>query len=140
MSKSILKSNRFGIVVNYFSLFMMLFFFEWIVKFDQKENLILLVGLAVGLVLFLSSFCKVYWKSKWWKYIHQTEQSYDERERESISNALRKAYASFAVIILMVLLIFAVFAWEMDNVFVVVFLFLAHILPASILKWQGYKI
>lgn len=146
MSLSKLNKTRWGIGINYFSVLLTFILFELVEKssFDQAKygylGLILAWGSLTGFVLWLISFYKIYWKTKWWKYVHQSIDKLDERERQAVGEAVRKSYGYFTVLILMTIWFFLIFKWNPDFILFWVSLYLAHILPASILKWQGYKI
>ena len=53
---------------------------------------------------------------------------------------MRKAYAAFVIVVSLILLIYALMEWSINGLIVSILLVTAHILPASILKWQGYEI
>ncbi|RLD36116.1 MAG: hypothetical protein DRI74_09685 [Bacteroidetes bacterium] len=92
------------------------------------------------IVYWMVSFYHIYWKSRWWKYVRQSTDKYDERELKSVSEAMRKAYSVFVIVVGVILLIYSVLEWSLNGLFVAFILYFAHILPASILKWQGYEI
>jgi len=146
MNMKNLTRTRWEIGFNYFSVLLTLVLFEVVEKsnFDLDQNFQLLMILAwsalSGLVLWLVTFYKVYWKTKWWKYVHQPYEHLDEREKQAVGVAIRKAYSYFTILVLSLIFMMSIFKWYPDFVLMWVFIYLAHILPASILKWQGYKI
>lgn len=94
----------------------------------------------IFIIYWMISFYRIYWKTKWWKYVYQSTDKYDERELKSVGEAMRKAYSAFAITLGIILLIYSVLEWSLNGLFVAFILYFAHVLPASILKWQGYKI
>lgn len=146
MSKMNLSRTRWGIGLNYFSVLFTLVLFEIVEKSNSdldkyfQLSMILTWGALSGLVFWIVTFYKIYWKTKWWKYVHQPYEQLDEREKQAVGIAIKKAYSYFTVIVLSLILLMSVLKWYPDFVLLWTLIYLAHILPASILKWQGYNI
>lgn len=141
MSKQNLTKSRWGIGLHYLSILLILFIMEWINRFDSDFSPLMngLIILLLILYWMISSY-RIYWKTKWWKYVHQKSDKYDEREIKSIGEAMRLSYSVFVIVIGLILLIYSIVEWSLNGLFVAFLIYFAHILPASILKWQGYKI
>lgn len=141
MSKSDLTKSRWGIGLHYLSIVMILLIMELANRCDQDFNPFL-IGSSLLFFLFywMVSFYRIYWKTKWLKYVHQKQEKYDERELKSIGEAMRLSYSAFVIAVGIILLIYSVFEWSLNGLFVAFIIYFAHTLPASILKWQGYNI
>jgi len=140
MSKQDLTKSRWGIGLHYLSLVFIIVLMELINRFNFSFDIYLAVLALLSIAFWAISFYRIYWKSKWWKYVHQATDKYDERELNSVGEAMRKAYSAFAITLGLMLLIYAVADWTISGLIVALVIYFAHILPASILKWQGYKI
>jgi len=141
MGKQNLTKSRWGIGLNYFSVLLILSVMEGVNR-SESDFSPFLTGSAflILIVYWMVSFYHIYWKSRWWKYVRQSTDKYDERELKSVSEAMRKAYSVFVIVVGVILLIYSVLEWSLNGLFVAFILYFAHILPASILKWQGYEI
>lgn len=144
MNISKLTRSRLAIALNYLSVILTLVLFECMDKANvesySQTSLIMTWGTVLGFAVWFVSFYKIYWKTKWWQYVHLPFKSFDEREKQAVSNAIRIAYGYFSVLVLLTIWFYIVLKWEPDFLVFWVFLYLAHVLPASLLKWQGYKI
>jgi len=140
MSKQDLTKSRWGIGFHYFSMLILLITFEWISKFNSAYSNYIFIVFFLGLLYWVASFRVIFGKTRWWKYVHQSSDKYDERELKVIGEAMRKAYSIFAIIVSVIFMMYALTEWTFNGLFASLVLYFAHILPASILKWQGYTI
>ena len=145
MKTKTIFNSKLEVIISYASVLTTLVIFEWIERSNLKsaDNRILMTmiaGTLLGLIVWIYTFYKFYWKTKWWKYVHQSFKNYDEREQKFIGEATRKSYAVFSVTILAILLVLQLLKWYPGPLLVVALLYFAHTLPASILKWEAYKI
>jgi len=141
MSKQDLTRSRWGIGLHYLSILLILLIMESANRFDHDFSP-LWIGIPslILIVFWMISFYRIYWKTKWWKYVHQKTDKYDERELKSIGEAMRLSYSIFAIAVGLILLTYSLVEWSLNGLFVAFLIYFAHILPASILKWQGYEI
>lgn len=138
--------RRTNVVLNYFSLILlalsiMAIEYGWAAGWP-------IAGLIVGLVLFTLTFIQVYGRTGLWKFVHMPLEQFDEREMEIIHHSLRVAYTFFTVIALLYILILTLgiqfFAgltdpdgdFSLGSVVFAAFIYLSHILPASIIAWS----
>lgn len=145
MKTQSILNNKSEVSLSYVSVIMTLVFFEWMERSDlsltnQISLITMVAGTILGLIVWFYTFYKFYWKTKWWKYVHQSYENYDEREQKFIGEAIRKSYSLFSVITLSIILVLQLLKWYPGPLLVVALLYFAHTLPASVLKWQGYKI
>lgn len=86
----------------------------------------MVAGTILGLIVWFYTFYKFYWKTKWWKYVHQSYENYDEREQKFIGEAIRKSYSLFSVITLSIILVLQLLKWYPGPLLVVALLYFAH--------------
>ena len=130
--------RKTGIVLNYLSLVLLAFSimaieYGWATGWP-------IAGIVIGLVLFTLTFVQIYGRTGLWKFVHMSLEELDEREAQIIHHSLHyfvllylrpripglAAPLSFTV---------EVFATYWLCVFAV-FIYLSHILPASIIAWS----
>lgn len=140
MNNSELIKSRWGIGLNFMSVFLIIVFMEWVNRFDIEFHFYISMVLFLLIVFWAISFYRIYWKSRWWKYFYQKADKYDERETKVIGEAMRKAYTTFVIGVGLILLFYTLMEWSINGLIVFILISTAHILPASILKWQGYEI
>lgn len=138
--------RRMGVVLNYFSLILlalsiMAIEYGWAAGWP-------IAGLIVGLMLFTLTFFQVYGRTGLWKFVHMPLERLDEREVQVIHHSLRVAYTIFTVIALLYILVLTLgiqfFAgltdpdgdFSLGSVVFAAFIYLSHILPASIIAWS----
>jgi len=147
MSWPAFQSNRrMGVVLNYFSLVLlalsiMAIEYRWVAGWP-------VAGLIIGLVLFVLTFVQVYGRTGLWKFVHMSLDQLDEREVQVIHHSLRVAYTFFTVLALLYILILTLgiqfFSgltdpdgdFSLGSVMLAAFIYLSHILPASIIAWS----
>ena len=114
----------------------------------NRGIVVTIAGIIIGLVCFTFTFVQVYGRTGLWKFVHMSLKDLDEREAQVIHNSLRVAYAIFTVLALLYILVLTLkiqfFAGLTDpsgdfsfgNVVFAAFIYLSHILPASIIAWS----
>ncbi|MBN2237907.1 MAG: hypothetical protein JW729_10120 [Bacteroidales bacterium] len=141
MSTKELIRVRLGIGLNYLSVLLILVIMEYVNRFENIFNPRFTGIISLfALVYWIISSYKIYWKTKWWKYVHQNVDKFDERELKFVGEAMRLSYSFFVVVLASILLIYSLADWSLNGLFVALLIYFAHVLPASILKWQGYQI
>jgi hypothetical protein len=135
------KKRRIGVVLNIAALFLTVFLFE-LIRFDMgigKIAGIVLMGLS--LVKVILSFIIVFVSTGIWKMSHQRMKALDERQIQVILNATRISYSVFVIVALILIYGFALIEkGPIDVVIAASLLYLAHLLPASILAWTEKEI
>lgn len=127
-------NRRLGVVLTISSLIIFMMLFEY-GKFANwtAYSIILEVFLVV---VFIVSFIYTFIKTGLWSFIHQPLWKFDEREMELTGRSLRYAYSVFSVLVLLVLMYFSLTETSISMLLVAVFIFFAHLLPASIIAWM----
>ena len=147
MSRTASRSYRkTGVVLNYLSLILLA---VSIMAIEYRWGTVWpIAGIVIGLVCFTFTFVQLYGRTGLWKFVHMSLEDLDEREVQLIHNSLRIAYAIFTVAALLYILVLTLkiqfFAGLTDpsgdfsfgNVVFAAFIYLSHILPASIIAWS----
>ncbi len=136
-----IQNRRIGVLINYFALVMTLVFFE-ITKYGI--GLSHWAGFAfagVFLLILILSFVYVYVNSGLWALTHKKTENLDERQIQVVTNAIRVSYSTFVIIVIILVYLFAILGvGTIDVVFAASLLYLAHIIPASILAWTEKEV
>jgi hypothetical protein len=132
--ESSITGRRIGVVSTIFALIAFVFVFEY--GRITQWNMFLTALLFLFIIVFTYGFVKFYIKTGLWKFTHRSVEVLDERELLLISQSLRYAYSIFTVAVLLLLLLVFILQVHISIVLVVSFIFLAHILPASVLAWS----
>ena len=128
------QSRRVWIIINYFSVALIVFFF-YFGRFLEKP-IVFFIGGGLSLLIAGVTFHKVFIKTHLWKLVHTSKSKLDERQMLVVLNALRYSYSAFAIVILLLIYGFAIIDKEPVNVLVAAcILYLAHTLPAAIVGW-----
>ena len=129
------NQNRAWILLNYLSLIGGVTLF-YAVKIYHWPLSFLLLEIVIFAVLLFSLF-KAFIITKFWKMVHTSSKNLDEREMQVVLNAVRYAYAIFAIICLLLIYAFAIAEKQpIDVVLAGGLLYLAHTLPAAIIGWK----
>ncbi len=140
------SSRKTGIILNYFSLVLLAFSimaseYRWAGGWP-------IAGIILGLALFILTFVPIYGRSGLWKFVHMSLEKLDERETKIIHHSMQVAYTGFTVLALLYIFILTMkiqfFAGLTDpsgdfsfgSVIFASFIYLSHILPASIIAWS----
>lgn len=136
-----IQNRRIGVMINYIALIMLLIFFE-LTKYG--------IGLAhwagfsligVFLLILIISFVYVYVQSGLWRLTHKKTNNLDERELQVVTQAIRISYTIFVItVIVMVYLLAILGIGAIDVVIAASLLYLAHIIPTSILAWTEKEV
>ena len=135
------KKRRIGVVLNIAALFLTVFLFE-LVRFDMGISKIAgIVLMGLSLLTVILSFITVFGSSGIWKMSHKKMKTLDERQIQVILKATRISYSIFVIVVLILIYGFALIAkGSIDVVIAAYLLYLAHLLPASILAWMEKEI
>lgn len=127
--------NRIWILLNYLSLIAGLFLF-YSVKIYQLPLSYLWFEIGIFAIFFISLF-QAYFKTKFWQMVHTSSKKLDERELHNVLEALKYSYSIFTIACLILIYAFAVTKfYQIDVVLAGGLLYLAHILPASLVGWR----
>jgi hypothetical protein len=118
------------------ALFLTVFVFE-LIRFETGiGNLLGFTMMGLFMIIVILSFIYVFGSTGIWKMGHQTMKNLDERQIQVVLNATRISYSIFVILVLIIIYGFALIEkGPIDVVFAASLLYLAHILPASILAW-----
>jgi hypothetical protein len=131
--------RRIGVVVNFASLALFLVIYYSGIHLGWRP-LLLATGAIVTLAIAAASFLTVHVSTGLWKLGHSHIDKLDERQIQVTHEALRHAYATFTVIALAIIGFNAVAGshghYVFDVVLPVILIYVAHVLPASIIAWR----
>jgi hypothetical protein len=132
------KHRRLWVTLNYAALvgFVIIWFF---ILAGHKNVLSYSFG-AISLIVVLISFYFAYLKTRIWNLVHTSVLKLDEREISVIYYALRYAYSIFAILCLIIMIAISLSKKPIDIMTVAVLIYLAHILPASIIAWKEKEV
>jgi hypothetical protein len=132
------SSRRAGVIITFAFLLLSLILFEEsrITGFTIFK---IIFNFVLG-IIFLTGFIFTYLKTGIWRFIHQPFEKYDEREIELAGKSLRYSYSIFTVSILIFLLLVSLSDFEINIQIVAVLIFMAHLIPASIIAWTQKEI
>jgi len=93
-----------------------------------------------ALSILIWGFLVIYLKTGIWRYTHLSLKRLSEEEKQEMNSVIRKAYTLFSVLILALLFVVAILKLEITVVVAATLLYLAHILPASIVAWNRIQV
>ncbi|MFC1730730.1 hypothetical protein ACFL6I_10395 [candidate division KSB1 bacterium] len=134
------RKRRIGIIVNYLSLIFIIILIQ-AGKPYGLDTALLLTGALGALIVGLISFISVYWKTRLWRLVHTSFKELDERQIHVVYNSIRYSYGIFCILCLIIIYFNAIV--EKTNIDISTaggFLYLAHILPASIIAWTEKEV
>ncbi|MBN2017316.1 MAG: hypothetical protein JW794_04195 [Candidatus Cloacimonetes bacterium] len=127
--------HRFSVILNYLGIILMLIIFYLVKLQVLKAAFLLLEILPLFIIIF--SFRNAFIKTGIWKMTHAPGKQLDEREMQVILHATNISYSLFAIVVLIVIYLFLLCGFgQIDAVLAISILYIAHILPASILLWN----
>ena len=130
-----MQTRRFWIIINYLSIIFLLSFFYTGKYFNW--TVLVLIGEAASLLLFIVSFIKGFINTKLWRMSHTSSKNLDERQLQVLLNSLKYSYSIFTIITLIIIYGFAVAELgPIDVVLAGCLLYMAHTLPAAIIGWN----
>ena len=128
------QSRRVWIIINYFSVALIVFFF-YFGRFLDKP-IVFFLGGGFSLLIAGVTFYKTFMLTYLWKMVHSKSSVLDERQLQVVLNALLYSYSVFAIVILLLIYGFALVDKEPINVLVAAcIIYLAHTLPAAVVGW-----
>ena len=128
-------SCRFSVLLNYFSIIVILALF-YIVRMGILKTVFLAFE-VIPLIAVVLSFRHAFVKTDLWKMTHASFKKLDEREVQVVFKATSISYSLFAIATLVIIYIFILSGLgQIDAVLAVSLLYFAHILPASIIAWN----
>ena len=128
-------SCRFSVLLNYFSIIVILALF-YIVRLGILKTFFLAFEI-IPLIAVVLSFRHAFVKTGIWKMTHASFKKLDEREVQVVFKATSISYSLFAIAILVIIYIFILSGLgQIDALLAVSLLYFAHILPASIIAWN----
>lgn len=130
--------RRLGVIFTFAGFVLFAFLFE-VGRFSHWPMSVIIPVAGIFLITLLVCYF-TFVSTGLWSFSHKKISDYDERELVVVSSSVRKAYALFTVIALLVILVYA--AWEIRMSMVVVFVLglFAHLLPQSVVAWSEKKI
>lgn len=141
MTREISRTQRRLLVaVNYLSLVALVFMVH-VGRARGWSASIIVAGVLPTAGVLIATFVGVFWRTGLWHLSHAPFEKIDEREAQVMYEALRRSYAVFAVVCVIVLLVNAVA--EMGHVPILVaagLLYLAHTLPAAATAWSEKQV
>ena len=129
------KRIRTGVVINYFGLAGSVAIWEFCSN-SYWNNTMIIAGI-VSFILLLSSLIPTYFTTRIWQFNHMPVSKLDERELQISSHALRYAYSIFTIIALVTFYLYSLAELQVSVILAASMLYFAHILPASIIAWNG---
>ncbi|MBN2367070.1 MAG: hypothetical protein JXL67_12950 [Calditrichaeota bacterium] len=127
--------KRTFIVINYTFLVLTLVFFY----LGKNTNWPLTIsGLEIiFLALSIFSFRRAFITTGYWRLVHSSKKSLDEREMKVVLNAIKNSYVVFTIVTLLIIYGLALAGQVyLDVVIAAGLLYLAHTLPAAIAGWH----
>ncbi len=135
MYKQLSKSSRrIWISSNFFSLFILLFFFYLGRSLDSA--ILFYAGGSLSVIAAIMTFIKAFIHTGLWKMVHSNK-DLDERQNQVLLGALKNSYSVFTISVLLLVYGFALFDKQpIDVLLAACLLYVAHILPAAIIGWK----
>ena len=136
-----LKNRRLGVMINYAALILSVSAFE-LIKYDMGlPNWFGFSLLGLFILIAAISFIYVYAFTGLWNLAHRRTKTLDEREIQVVTNSVRISYSIFTIAVIVIVYLFAILGLgPFDVVIAAALLYLAHILPTSILAWTEKEI
>ena len=133
---SVQKSDRKrAVLCHYLCLvFVMIIFYSIKITGIKEIYLLLEIIPSLGVVL---SFRKAFSISSLWKLTHTSYKDLDEREVQLVFKATSYSYSIFTILCLGIIYVFNLLGLAIiDLIIAACLLYVAHILPASIIAWN----
>jgi len=136
-----IQNRRTGVLINYIALIMVLIFFELTKYGIGIPHWAGFSLIGVFLLILIISFVYVYVKSGLWRLTHKKTKNLDEREIQVVTHAIRISYTIFVITVIVMVYLFAILGiGAIDVVIAATLLYLAHIIPTSILAWTEKEV
>lgn len=139
------SKRRMWVLINYIALLLLIVLFYA----ADKTNFYTPVAIAgfIALIFLILSFVMVYARTGLWRFVHTRAEKLDEREMAMTYESLRRSYGIFAVICLLVFLMAELITKEFGSSYklalmpvIAALIYLAHVLPASVIAWTERQI
>lgn len=136
-----LLNRRLGVIINYTTLFLVVLFFELIKLGILPAGWIWFGSMGILVLVLVISFAYVYVRTGLWAFTHKKSERLDERELQLVTQSIRVSYSIFTVTVILLIYLFVVFGLgPLDAIIAAMLLYLAHILPTSILAWNEKEV
>lgn len=136
-----IQNRRTGVLINYIALIMALIIFELTKYGIGISHWVGFSLIGVFLLILIVSFIYVYVKSGLWRLTHKKTENLDEREIQVVTHAIRISYTIFVITVIVIVYLFAIFGLgTIDVVIAATLLYLAHIIPTSIVAWTEKEV
>jgi len=130
-----------GVVINYASLVSAVLVFELIKYGLIMPNWIGFSLLGIFMMVLVFTFTYAYGLTGIWSLAHKKTEKLDEREIQVVTHSIRISYTIFAILVILIVYLFAIFGMgPFDVIIAATLLYLAHILPTSILAWTEKEV
>ena len=134
------SERRTSVILNYLSVVVIA------IVVDMRDPLgwgaVPVILVACGaLTLGLTTFIRVFWRTRLWKITHAGFKGLDERQVQVVYGALRNSYSIFAIVCVVILYVNSVL--ETGHIPILAaasVLYLAHTLPAAVVAWTEKEI
>jgi hypothetical protein len=131
-----LKNQRAILIINFIALLLFVIAFQITIFFGISVKQGLIIS-GVFLLIFTLSFIKVYVKTGLWRFTHTKIRNLDEYQIQVLLQSIRKSYVVFVIVVLLLIYVYALIDKGPINVVIAAaLLYIAHILPSSILAWK----
>jgi len=128
-------TSRIAVLVNYFSIIVILALY-YVVRLGLLKTVFIAFEI-IPLIAAVLSFRYAFLKTDIWKMTHASYKKLDEREIQVVFKATSISYSLFVIVTLVIIYIFILSGMgQIDAVLAVSLLYIAHILPASIIAWN----
>ncbi|UCE24983.1 MAG: hypothetical protein JSU74_02730 [Candidatus Zixiibacteriota bacterium] len=139
------SKRKMWVIINYVALVLLL------VSFYTADRMgltaLTISGGVIAILAIIVSFIQVYARTGLWRFVHTKAEKLDEREMLVTYESLRHAYGLFAVICLLIFLLAELITKEFGGGYklalmpvIVALIYLAHVLPASVIAWTEREI
>jgi len=129
-----LKNRKWLISINLITLCATIIFYELFVRTNRT---VFLGGiLAALLLLIIVTYYYGFYKTRLWHLVHVSDKELDERELQVTNTGLKYAYAIFTVSALVVVWWHNIAETHVNGLTAAGLLYLAHILPATVIGWR----
>lgn len=132
-----MKTNqkKLWVIVNYLSIALLLLIFYNPQLFSYNKLFLALFIIPIGSLLL--SFIILYWRTGLWKITHTKSMPENMAYISKYYIITRISYIIFTIIIISLLFYFSISGKRVDVLLSACLLYIAHILPASIMVWIG---
>jgi hypothetical protein len=132
---NLIKKRKIAVVANFLSVILILIIFYGVRYFGiPKMYLLLEIFPFFSLII---NFKIAFGKSNLWKITHTSFNKLDEREMQLVYKATTDSYSIFTILCLVLVYTFSLLGLALIDVIVAAcLLYIAHILPASIIAWN----